>query len=298
MKFHTQAVAAALLSTTLSKVLASDSCDTRGDYGCGTGQGVQPWWTEDCQPYDCCCDTFGVHTPDTACANFQNAPKGCSSCIGKDSCKDVSPGSVLVGDNSCHGAESCREATHNPMALTSTVFWQNSCTGVQSCKQVSQVIIGSGSCDNLRSCYRMRETTVGENSCGGSNACEYLFSSTVGDNSCQGGIEGLDLSICAGWEGNTKYGAHLKIGNRACNGYVGADTGEYGVCTYCENNTEVPDDSCNDITGNDVVYLDHWGYTCVYCVVSNIRTTKRATIPSHHFQPHNLFFVSFATLKV
>ena len=162
------------------------------------------------------------------------------------------------------GYRACYEASNSKIG-------DNSCVGDKSCYGLKDSSIKKQSCRSDRACKEMERTSVGTNSCGigsdNTEACYRLWDSTIGDNSCQKKISCSadppeDCSSCVNpgrihrrlnvdYE---NYGKNLTIGNNACN--------LEGICTYCENDSVVPNDACN---GDK---LDITNSTCNHCRVS------------------------------
>jgi hypothetical protein len=113
---------------------------TRGDYGCGKGEGKAPYWTETCAASKCCCkqtdyDLFRGNT----CSDYESETKGCDSCLGVMACEYVAS-TVKIGDRSCVNEKACEGLKGN------SIIWNHSCRSIYACADANNVVIGPNSC--------------------------------------------------------------------------------------------------------------------------------------------------------
>ncbi|KAL7449138.1 hypothetical protein ACHAWC_001228, partial [Mediolabrus comicus] len=287
MRF-TRFALATLAATAAAPWTSASKCKKESDkYGCGACY-EKPGYC-DRPPGDgchCCChdedggDGGDFHKSTCETTDYFYWPKGCNSCMGKQACYGAS--NSLIGDDSCHYEKACKDMVNSNVK-------SNSCRGNYSCKEMNNTHVGTNSCEGDSACYMMLNSTitsnschldgyscsgmnnthVGTNSCEGSSACGQVKDSTIGDYSCQysGACENLKNS---------------NIGDGSCNKYDSCDAswsfGDYGVgvtvgnnacnlsktCWACENDSVVPDNSCNG-DGRDITPspCPSWDTTCL-----------------------------------
>ena len=242
------------------------------NYGCGAGFQEDGYFDEPAgDNCICCCrheEGGGFH--DSSCDGIKANAKGCGSCMGYMACNDAA--NSKIGDNSCVGDKSCN-------GLKDSFIKKNSCSSVQACKEMERTSVGTNSCgigsDNEQACFRLWDSTIGDNSCQKHHSC-------VAD----------DLDGCVPIRRQRRflcplilfrrlnvdydnYGKNVTIRNNACN----MDK----VCYLCENDSVVPDDSCN---GNK---LDITNSTCNYCRVSSEHSCLELPLPFFtHSDPNPL----------
>jgi hypothetical protein len=319
MRFTKYALATFAATATAPWTSASNCNKYSDKYGCGacykeTGY-CERQSGDDCH---CCCndeDGNGLHgnTCDGGTIGQHNRgmAKGCNSCMGYLACNGAS--NSLIGDDSCHGSdEACKDmvdsfikhdSCHGDTSckeMKNTTVGANSCEGVSACYQVEDSTIGDNSCHlqldmDGYSCSWMKNTHVGTNSCEGSSTCSQVEDSTIGDYSCQDNRACRNLKNSNIGDGSCKksfscdatwsfgdYGVGVTIGKNSCNK-------ESMVCSYCENDSVVPDNSCNEGESDTTYTAAGGGYSmCNYCHVSTIHHfhfcfVSLSTITNHHF---------------
>ena len=264
------AVTATVQLSSLPFTSATKKCKNGNDnYGCGAGYqedgyfNIPPGDYSNCK---CCCrqeDAGGFH--ENTCDGIKSNAKGCGSCMGERACYEAS--NAKIGDNSCVNGKSC-------YGLKDSSIKEYSCRSDQACKEMERTSVGSNSCgigsDNAEACYRLWDSTVGDNSCKKKRSC----SADLPENSTptfkrrlreeptrlrdKPTVKGrlldeatVNRRLAVDYD---NYGKNVTIGNNACN--------MESVCRGCENDSIVPDNSCN---GDE---LDINDSTCNHCRVS------------------------------